>query len=209
MSGQLRQVLNKIFKVIPGPYWGLISMIIGLLGDIIAILMTPDYNVNYMVSYLGTGPGALFFNLGTILSGTLALVFYLYLIPILKSNNVIEKIHRTALIFAILSCTFFILIGFFPSITTNSVLIIVHGFVAMSSLICGSIYISLFGYMMLKGEKFLKYHVYSAAIVVVIEIAFLLTWTPFIEWMAVIAITHWIFSLSFYTFIRKDLRYYQ
>ncbi|MHA1671194.1 MAG: hypothetical protein ACTSV5_11560 [Promethearchaeota archaeon] len=207
MSGESRQVLQKIFKVIPGPYWGLLSMIVGLLGDIIAVLMTPNYNLDYMVSYLGTGPGALFFNLGTILSGLFALLFYLYLIPILKSKNVTDEIHRTALVFAVLSCFFFMLIGFFPSITTNSVMIIVHGFVAMMSLMCGSVYKSLFGYMMLKNEKFLKLHTYSAMIIVVIEIAFLLTWIPIIEWMMVVAITYWIFMLSFHVFTKKEMIY--
>ena len=202
-----RQVLNKIFKVIPGPYWGLLSMIVGLLGDIIAVLMTPGYNLTYMVSTLGSGPGALYFNLGTILSGLFALLFYIYLIPALKSENVTEEVQRTALIFASLSCFFFILIGVFPSITSNSVLIIIHGFVAMISLMCGSVYKSLFGYMMLKNEKFLKIHTFSAFIVVIIEIIFLLTWVPLIEWMMVIAITYWIFLLSFHVFTRKDLRY--
>ncbi len=206
MSRESRQVLKKIFKVIPPPYWGLLSMIVGLLGDIIAVIMTPGYNLNYMVSYLGTGPGALFFNSGAILSGLFALIFYLYLVPILKSNNVSEKIHRTAFVFAILSCIFFSLIGFFPSITTSSVLIIIHGFVAMSSLICGSIYKILFGYMMLQNNKFLKLHVYSAMIIVVIEVAFLLTWVPIIEWMMVVAITYWMFILSYHVFTRKELR---
>jgi len=77
----------------------------------------------------------------------------------------------------------------------------------MMSLICGSVYKSLFGYMMLKNDNFLKFHTGSAMIVVVIEIAFLLTWTPIIEWMMVIAITYWILMLSFYVFIRKELRY--
>ena len=207
MSLDSRQVLNKIFKVIPGPYWGLFSMIVGLLGDIIAVLMTPGYNLTYMISTLGTGPGALFFNLGTILSGLFALIFYLYLIPALKSEDVSEEVQRMALIFASLSCFFFILIGVFPSITSNSVLIIIHGFVAMISLMCGSVYKSLFGYMMLKNEKFLKIHTFSAIIVVIIEIVFLLTWVPIIEWMMVIAINYWIFLLSFHIFTRKDLRY--
>ena len=207
MSGESRQVLNKIFQIIPGPYWGFFSMIIGLLGEIIAIIMTPGYNLTYMVSYLGTGPGALFFNLGTILSGLSALLFYLYLIPILKSKNVSDKTARIALVFASLSCIFYTLIGFFPSITSNSTLILIHGFVAMCSLLCGSIYKSTFAYMMSKNVKFLKYQIYSALIIVIIEIIFLLTWRPIIEWIMVVAITYWIFMLSFHVYTRKEIRY--
>lgn len=202
----IRNYLNKIYEVVPGPYWGILSMIIGLLGDIIAVLLTPGYNLTFMVSYLGTGPGALFFNLGTILSGFFALIFYLYLIPILKSEFISDKNVRIALVFSVSSCIFFMLIGFFPAITSNSTLILIHGFVAMSSLLCGSIYKSTFAYMMLKNDKFLKFQVYSALIIVVIEIMFLLTWVPIIEWMMVVAITYWIFILSFHVLIREELR---
>ena len=203
----LRNYLNKIYGVVPGPYWGILSMIIGLLGDIIAVMLTPGYNLHYMVSVLGTGPGALFFNLGTILSGLFALLFYLYLIPILRSNEISDRTEKIARVFAVSSCIFYMLIGFFPSITSNSTLILIHGFVAMSSLLCGSIYKSTFAYMMLKNDKFLKFQIFSAMIIVVIEIIFLLTWRPIIEWIMVVAITYWIFMLSFHVLIRKELRY--
>ena len=204
MCVESRKVLKKIFKVIPGPYWGLFSMIASSLGVIVAVSMTPNYSMNHMMSYLGTSPGALFFNLGMILAGLFTLVFCLYLAPILKSKNVKDEIHRTALVFAILFCIFYTLVGAVPAVA-NSYLEIVHGLIAMICLICGSIYKSLFGYMMLKSEKFLKLHIFSAMIVAFIEIVFLLTWIPLIEWMMVFAINYWIFIISFYFFNKKEL----
>jgi len=207
MSVDLRKFVTKIIKVIPGPYWGLFSIIASSLGVIIAILMTPGYTMSRMMSHLGTSPGALFFNLGMILAGLFTLVFYLYLAPILKSENVKVGIHRTALVFAILFCVFYTFIGVIPSVA-NSSLEIAHGLVSMICLIFGAIHKSLFGYMMLKSEKFLKFHVYSAISVAALEIIFLLTWIPLIEWIMVFAINYWIFIISFHLFTRKDLFYY-
>jgi hypothetical protein len=210
MSRESRQVLKKIFDIIPGPYWGFLSMIASLLGVIIAASMFPGYSVDCMISYLGYigySPGALFFNLGMILSGSFAIVFYLYFTPILKSKDVMEGIHRTALVFAMMSCIFYILIGVLPS-GADSYMILAHGVVSMLCLMCGILYKSLFGYMMLKSEKFLKIHTYSAMIVVAIEITFLLTWIAFIEWIMVFAIIYWIFMLTFHVFSRKELRHY-
>lgn len=207
MLEESKRNLKKLFKVIPGPYWGIISMIINILGVIIAILMTPGYSMNHMISKLGYSPGALFFNLGMIFSGLFALVFYLYFVPILNNADIKVGLLRTALGLAISFCIFFILVGVFPSIA-NSYLELVHGVVSMLCLICGSMYKTLFGYLMLKSKKFLKLHTCSAMIVVAIEVIFLLSWTPLIQWVMNFAIIYWIFLLSFYVLAKKELRYF-
>ena len=197
--------LNRIFTIIPGPYWGLVSIIIGLLGDLFAYLLYQGYDLTYMVSDLGTGPGAIFFNMGTILSGIFALIFYLYLSPNLKFDGVNETLHRVAIILAIMSCIFFIFIGIFPSVSSNPILFILHGGTAMFSWICGIGYKTLFSYLMLKNGKFLKIHSYVGMMVVLVEVIFLFTWIPFIEWMMVLFITIWISLLTHHTFRKKEL----
>ena len=192
--------IQRIFKTIPGPYWGLFSIIVGLLGDLLAFIAYPDYNLNLMVSDLGTGPGALYFNLGTILCGLFALLFYLYLAPYLKFKGINKKTHTAAIVLAVLSCIFFIFIGIFPSLKSNFVLFVLHGGTAMLSWICGIGYKSLFSYFMYKNEKFHKIHSYSGITVVVIEIIFLFTWIPVIEWIMVFAITFWISLLTIHSF---------
>ena len=95
--------IHQELKKVPWPYWGLLSVVIGLLGDFLSFLLYPNYNLTLMVSDLGTGPGAIFFNLGTILSGIFALLFYIYLGPHLKVGNINSRIQKIAMIFAVLS----------------------------------------------------------------------------------------------------------
>jgi hypothetical protein len=192
--------IQQIFKVIPGPYWGLLSITIGLLGDLISFIMYPDYNLSLMVSDLGTGPGAIFFNLGTILSGIFALLFYIYLGPHLKVENLNNNMHRVAMILAVLSCIFFTFVGVFPSVRTNIVLFTLHGTIAMICWICGVGYLSLFGIIFYKSENFLKIHTYSSFAVVLVEVIFLFTWIPIIEWIMVFAISFWILLITIHTF---------
>ncbi|MFW9936776.1 MAG: hypothetical protein ACFFD5_03960, partial [Candidatus Thorarchaeota archaeon] len=67
--------LNKVFDIIPGAIFGILSVIVGLLGDFLALLFFPEYNLTLMISKLGIGPGGIFFNVGTILSGFFAFLF--------------------------------------------------------------------------------------------------------------------------------------
>jgi hypothetical membrane protein len=194
----------QLLKVVPWPYWGLFSVIIGLLGDLISFIMYPNYNLTLMVSDLGTGPGGVFFNLGTILSGIFALLFYIYLGPHLKVENVNVRIHKIAMTLAILSCIFFIFIGIFPSMRSNSVLFILHGTTAVICWICGIGYLSLFGILIYKSDKFLRFHSYASYAVALIEIVFLFTWIPLIEWIMVFAISFWILFLTIYIFQNKE-----
>ena len=192
--------IHQIFKLVPGPYWGLFSIGIGLLGDFLSFLMYPDYNLTLMVSDLGTGPGAIFFSIGTILSGIFALLFYIYLGTNLKIDKLDTRIHKFAMILAILSCIFFILIGIFPSLRSNIVLFVLHGATAMICWICGVGFLSLFGILFYKSDKFLKFHSYATFAVVLIEILFLFTWIPIIEWIMVFSISLWILLLSIHSF---------
>ena len=195
--------IQQILKVVPGPYWGLFSIIIGLLGDFLSYLMYPNYNLTLMVSDLGTGPGAIFFSLGTIFSGIFALLFYIYLGRNLKVDKKDTRIYKLAMILAILSCIFFIFIGIFPSTRSNFVLFALHGTTAMICWICGIGFLSLFGILFYKSDKFLKIHSFTSFAVALIEILFLFTWVPIIEWIMVFAISFWILLLSIHSF--RDL----
>ena len=104
------------------------------------------------------------------------------------------------MILAILSCFFFIFVGIFPSVRSNVVLFVLHGATAMICWICGVGFLSLFGILFYKSDKFLKIHTYASFAVVVIEIIFLFTWIPIIEWIMVFSISFWILLLSIHSF---------
>ena len=80
---------EKLLNFMPGGVYGILSMVIGIIGDILAILYYPGYNmIDNMVSDLSRGIGSIFFNFGLIFSGLVAIPFYLHLGRILKTEIV-------------------------------------------------------------------------------------------------------------------------
>lgn len=196
-------ILTRIFKFMPGPIFGIISTLIGLSGDILAIIFHSEYNLNQMISVLGTGSGGLFFNYGTILSGIFALPLYFYLERVLAKEKIYEKVRRAALISAVVSCMFFIAIGIFPSIENNVFFLYTHGISTLFCFLSGAVYILLFSYLFYKSLKFSNILVYIGVFHSSLIVVFLFTWNPVSEWMMTFGIIIWILSVSFYMIYKK------
>ncbi len=199
---KLKTNILKIVNFIPRPYYGLLSAFAGLGGDVIAIALFPGYNFNHMISALGAGPGAIYFNIGTILSGIFALLFYLYLIEVIGEETNDPKLQRVGRFFAINSCIFFSLVGIFPT-STNMVLFVLHGTVALISWFSAIIYLSIFSKLIFKNKILPKFFGYLGLITSGTIVVFLLTWIPIIEWIMALAITVWIILPSVYMLYRK------
>jgi len=201
---KLKTTIPKIVNFIPRPYYGLLSAFAGIAGDIIAILLSPDFDLGYMISDLGTGPGAIFFNIGTIFSGVFALLTYLYIIEILENENINHpNVLKIGKVFAINSTVFFALIGVIPSVRSNLILFAVHGAVALISLVSGVIYLSCFSYLFFKSEKFSGFVGYLPLIAVSCIAPFLFSWHPVTEWIMTVGITFWIFAISIFMLYHK------
>ena len=199
---KLKTNILKILNFIPSPYYGLLSAFVGIGGDIIAIALFPSYNFNRMISVLGTGPGAIYFNIGTILSGIFALLFYLYLIEVIGKETNDPKKQKVGRFFAINSCIFFSLVGVFPT-STDTILFVLHGTFALISWLSAIIYLSIFSSLIFKNKVIPKFFGYLALITAGTIILFLLTWIPIIEWIMALAITVWITLPSVYMLYRK------
>jgi hypothetical membrane protein len=199
---KLKTNILKILNFIPSPYYGLLSAFVGIGGDIIAIALFPNYNFNRMISALGTGPGAIYFNIGTILSGIFALLFYLYLIEVIGKETNDPKKQKVGRFFAINSCIFFSLVGVFPT-STDTILFVLHGTFALISWLSAIIYLSIFSSLIFKNKVIPKFFGYLALITAGTIILFLLTWIPIIEWIMALAITVWITLPSVYMLYRK------
>jgi hypothetical membrane protein len=199
---KLKTNILKILNFIPSPYYGLLSAFVGIGGDIIAIALFPSYNFNRMISALGTGPGAIYFNIGTILSGIFALLFYLYLIEVIGKETNDPKKQKVGRFFAINSCIFFSLVGVFPT-STDTILFVLHGTFALISWLSAIIYLSIFSSLIFKNKIIPKFFGYLALITAGTIILFLLTWIPIIEWIMALAITVWITLPSVYMLYRK------
>ncbi len=201
---KLKTFILKILNFIPYPYYGLLSAIAGIGGDIIAISLFPNFDLSYMISDLGTGPGAIFFNIGTILSGVFALLTYLHIVEILKNENINHpKVLKIGKVFAINSCVFFVLIGVVPSVRSNIVLFAVHGAIALISLLSGVIYLSCFSYLFFKSKKFSGFVGYLPLIAVSCIAPFLFSWHPITEWIMTVGITFWVIAISIYMLYHK------
>ncbi|MHA1488504.1 MAG: DUF998 domain-containing protein [Promethearchaeota archaeon] len=152
---------DKTLQWAPGGVYGLISVIIGICCNLIALLLFPGYNITInMISELGVGPGGLFFNLGFIISGLMAIPFYISLGRTLDGEGVNKNLLKSAKVSSIISCVTFSLIGIFPAIPENEIILIMHGIIALISLTCGAIYLILFSILMLKNKNFSKLQAY-------------------------------------------------
>ena len=201
---KLKTHILQIVNFIPRPYYGLLSVFVGIAGDIIAILLFPDFDLSYMISDLGTGLGGIFFNIGTILSGIFALLTYLHIVEILKNENINHpKVLKIGKVFAINSCVFFVLIGVIPSVRSNIILFAVHGAIALISLVSGIIYLSCFSYLFFKSEKFSGLVGYLPLIAVSCIAPFLFSWHPVTEWIMTVGITFWVAAISIYMLYHK------
>jgi hypothetical membrane protein len=198
----LKTFILNTYNLIPAPIYGLLSAILGIGGDIIGLVLFPGYNFNYMISALGAGPGAIYFNIGTILSGIFALLFYLYMIKAIGKENNDPKLQRAGRFFAINSCIFFSLVGVFPT-STNMTLFFLHGTFALISWLSAIVYLSIFSSLIFKNKVIPKFFGYLTLITVGTIIVFLLTWIPIIEWIMALGITVWITLSSVYMLYRK------
>lgn len=199
---KLKTHILNTYNLVPAPIYGLLSAVVGLSGDIIAILLFQEYNLNHMISALGAGPGAIYFNIGTILSGIFALLFYLYMIKVIGKETNDPKLQKVGRFFAINSCIFFSLVGVFPT-STNMIIFVLHGTFALISWLSAIIYLSIFSFLIFKNKVIPKFFGYLALITASIIILFLLTWIPIIEWIMALEITVWITLPSVYLLYRK------
>jgi len=201
---KLKINILRVLNFIPRPFYGLLSAIVGIAGDIIAISLTPYFDLSYMISDLGTGPGAIYFNIGTFLSGFFAILTYLHIVEILENENINHpKVLRIGKVFAINSCVFFALIGVIPSVRSNIIPFAAHGTVALISLISGVIYLSSFSYLFFKSEKFSGLVGYLPLIAVSCIVPFLFSWHPITEWIMTVGITFWVVVISIYMLYHK------
>jgi len=196
--------IDKLFEIIPGGVFGLLSVALIILGEIIALLLFPGYNIfNNMVSELGAGPGGPFFNLTIIISGIIIIPYYIHLAKTFSGEAINENLRKYAILTAVISCITYSLLGVFPSIEDNITIYVIHGTLATISIASGLGYLLLYSILMLRAQNFSKYQAYHGFIVAVLYATFLLTWIPIIEWVMNMAILSWVTVNSVYILYLK------
>ncbi len=190
---------EKVLKKTSGGFFGIVSVLIRLMGDFTAMLFTPNYNmINDLISDLGVGPGAIFFSLGLIISGIVSIPFYISLRNIYGSEEINGNLRKIAVVFSSISIITYILLGFFPSDPNDILIFIMHGVIGLISWVTGAGYLTLYSYMTLKYKESSRFLGYLGYCVVGTVILFIFTWVPVTEWIMTFSIMSWIivFSLS-------------
>ncbi|MFX1340942.1 MAG: DUF998 domain-containing protein [Promethearchaeota archaeon] len=196
---KITKSIDKILEIIPGGIFGLLSVAIIVLGELIAFLLFPGYSFfKNMVSELGAGPGAIFFNLSVLISGIIIIPYYLQLAKCFSGEKVKEHLRKFAFLVAIISCITYSLLGVFPSVKSDTIIYLTHGILAAVSIASGLGYLLLYSILMLRAQNFSKYQAYHGFIVAILYATFLLIWIPIVEWVMNLAILSWITTNSLY-----------
>ncbi len=202
--GDGTKIIDRLLGTIPGGLFGLLSVSVIIIFDLLAILFHSEYNFfDNMVSELGVGPGGIFFNLGLILSGIIAIPFYLHLSKTFIDENVNENIRKTAIASSMISCISYTLLGFFPAIESDQFLHNAHGILAIISISSGICYLVSFSSLMLHSNRFKKSQAYLGLLTAGLYAFFLSTWWPIVEWIMSLSIMTWIVINSSYCLYHK------
>ena len=207
---------NKSIHKISSGVFGLLSITFGIIGDLIAYLMYPGYDLRRKaVSSLCLGPGGLFFQTGTVVSGLFAILFLIYLLRTFNDDEINENIKKYARISAIISCVSFIILGAFCG--SNPIIAYIHGINAVISWIFGLLYISLYNFIIIKSSNYSKFLGYFGFVTTftlsLMLVFFLLHLFPFLrflmiilptlEWMNTFSLILWYLVVSIYVIHKR------
>lgn len=151
----INDILDRLFKIIPGYIFGLLSFIFELVYIIIALFLTPEYIMwKLSISMLGILTGGVFLRIGLIVSNIFSTFFIISLGRAIKDENVNENMRKLAVFAGIFSSISVIFTGIFTG--SDPLISDIHGLFALLSWIGGAITCLTFGFLMLKNLHFSK-----------------------------------------------------
>lgn len=201
---KLFQFIGKILQLIPGTIFGLLSVFFALTGILISFFSFPGYNLFlYDVSYLAVGPYGLFFDLGLILSGIIAIPFHFFMYSIIGNEKISVKLKNIALVLSVTSSLALSLIGFFPVLNENNLILIIHGIFALITFLGITIYCILFGIFFIINDKFSNFHAILSFFVSGIFIFYFTNRWSLVEWISVGSVMIWITFNAFFALFKN------
>lgn len=192
-----------VFFRIHGALYGIFSVLIGFICNLIAYMFYPgyDFTIN-AVSDLGTGPGGVFFNIGLIFSGLLSIPFSLYLGKTIRVDKKNRNLIKFATATAVVASFAMMMVGFFPAID-NEIIYFLHGMWAYIAFLGGTVYCSLFGFLMLKDDQFFNIQGYFGFFTAIIFVWFLITFWAIAEWAVIVGIMSFTLFNAFILIFKK------
>ena len=221
----INKFFDNLFDEIPGYVFGLLAFIVGILGDLVAMLLSPRYQMwRSSMSLLGLNPGGIFWRIGLIISNLFAIPFVIYFGRALKDQNVNEFVRKLAIGCGIFTSVSAILTGAFTGKT--DLLILLHGLFAFLSFVGGAVVCSIFSFLVGKNPKFSKSIAYTGIVISGIVLSYLIPFfitnfcnyfqdiclpfgqaiypiMPMFEWVMMFSILSWYLSNSAYMWRKK------
>ncbi|MFX1313843.1 MAG: hypothetical protein ACFFHD_14730 [Promethearchaeota archaeon] len=151
-----KEFLDKLFNYVPGYIFGILYFIVGLTGDLLALLfsvLAGDYVMwEKSISILGHRTGGIYLRGGLIISSLFSILFIIYIGRVVKHEDIKEDLVRLATTVGIFSSVSAILTASF----SGGIFSDVHGLFALFSWMGGAIFFTLFSIIMLKNPFFSK-----------------------------------------------------
>ena len=169
--------------------YGIFSAMIRIYSDFIAMFLYPGYDPRIdMISFLGSGPGHMYFNLGLFFSALVLIPYYLSFARVFKNEfPESEKMIHRSLQVSIISAISVSLVGIFLglyNIFPISLIYDFHGFFATIAFMCAVYSCVITGSLIKKSKRFPQFFAYMCYIVAAVNLVFLFTWHALIEWIA-------------------------
>lgn len=124
---KLNNFFDKLFKIVPGGIFGLLSISIGISIDIIGLIISGYSIYTHSVSSLGIVPVVgMIFNIGLFFSGITAVIFNIYLGKIISREFVNEKAIKITVAISVVSSFSLSLVGVFPLSQESETILVLH-----------------------------------------------------------------------------------
>ncbi len=201
---KINNLMDILLKLVPGGYYGLLSMSIGIIFTFLSYLLVPGYSMfESFISVLGISPGlaALLFNLGFILTSITVIPFLVYLGRSLTQEKINEKIKKITIKISIIGAMSISLVGCFPHYTL--LLGIINIFFATIFFFCELIFCVIYSILIWFDSRFSKMQSIIGFAVSGVFIFFIFTGWPISEWIVFFVIVVWVIEISIYTLVKK------
>lgn len=185
-----------------GGIFGIVSILIAIFGMAISYSAYPGYIIgNHTISMLGVGRLGISFNVGSILSGFIAIPYYLNLSYYFQAEGSDERFIKASIMSSMVSCIGYIFVGVFPVFETILLFYVAHMIFALTTFSSGAVYLIIYAYIMYHSESFTKLQALHSLIVCVFYLSFVFTQIPLLEWIAFFGLISWISVNSIYLLV--------
>ena len=189
VDDQIAETSHRYAYMIIGGIFGIFSVIVRIIGDLIAMQQYPGYHPStHMISFLSASRAHSIFTLGLILSSILIIPYYFAVSLVFRVEyKEDKKLIQSSLYVSIISAISISLVGFFLELFTlipNSLIYDLHGLFATIAFSCAVFSCIVLGHLIQKSTYFPHFFGYMCYIVAAVNFIFLFTWHALLEWLA-------------------------